>query len=118
MNNEQPEKGITFADMMRECREKMYSEQPDDSNEADVFLSVPPNMNRRGVADILGYCLNMYQYSSVSFSQGALDLHKDYVDNTISLVVTRENLKNANVIEFVEYVRTHYSDYAVQLSID
>ena len=118
MNNEQPENGTTFADMMRECREKMHEEQPDDSNGSDVFLSVPPNMNGGVAADILAYCLSMYPYNTVSFYQGPLDLRQDYVDNTVSLVVTRETLKNANVRELVEYIRRHYPEYALQLSVD
>lgn len=96
--------------------EVMINEQPEDSDGSDVFLSVPPNMNGGSAADILAYCLSMYPYNDVSFYQGPLDFRPDYVDNTISLVVTRESLKNANVSELVEYIRRHYPEYALQLS--
>ena len=93
----------------------MLNEQPDNSDGSDVFLSVPPNMNGGSAADILAYCLSMYPDNDVSFYQGPLDFRPDYVDNTISLVVTRERLKNANVSELVEYIRRHYPEYALQL---
>ena len=98
--------------------EMMLNEQPEDSDGSDVFLSVPPNMNIGFAADILAYCMSMYPNNDVSFYQGPLDLRRNYVDNTISLVVTRKSLKNANVSELVEYIRRYYPEYALQLSVD
>ena len=98
--------------------EVMINEQTDNSDGSDVFLSVPPNMNIGYAADILAYCMSMYPNNDVSFYQGPLDLRRNYVDNTISLVITRERLKNANVGELIEYIRRHYPEYALQLSVN
>ena len=97
----------------------MLNEQPDNSDGSDVFLSVPPNMKGGFAADILTYCMSMYPHNDVSFYQGPLDnLRRNYVDDTISLVVTRERLENANVSELVEYIRRNYPEYALQLSVN
>ena len=96
----------------------MLNEQPDNSDGSDVFLSVPPNMKGGFAADILAYCMSMYPHNDISFYQGPLDNFRwTYVDDTISLVVARESLENANVSELVEYIRRHYPEYALQLSI-
>ena len=115
MINEQTE---TLMIDKEENLDMMLNEQPEDSDGSDVFLSVPPNMNGGSAADILAYCLSMYPDNDVSFYQGPLDFRPDYVNNTISLVVTRESLENANVSELVEYIRRHYPEYALQLSIN
>ena len=115
MINEQIE---TLMIDKEENLDMMLNEQPDNSDGSDVFLSVPPNMNIGYAADILAYCMSMYPNNDVSFYQGPLDLRRNYVDNTISLVVSRERLKNANVGELVEYIRRHYPEYALQLSIN
>ena len=115
MINEQTE---TLMIDKEEYLDMMLNEQPEDSDGSDVFLSVPPNMNGGSAADILAYCLSMYPDNDVSFYQGPLDFRPDYVNNTISLVVTRESLENANVSELVEYIRRHYLEYALQLSIN
>ena len=115
MINEQTE---TLMIDKEEYLDMMLNEQPEDSDGSDVFLSVPPNMNGGYDADILAFCMSMYPNNDVSFYQGPLDLRRNYVDNTISLVVSRERLKNANVGELVEYIRRHYPEYALQLSIN
>ena len=115
MINEQIE---TLMIDKEENLDMMLNEQPDNSDGSDVFLSVPPNMNIGYAADILAYCMSMYPDNDVSFYQGPLDFRPDYVNNTISLVVTRESLENANVSELVEYIRRHYPEYALQLSIN
>ena len=115
MINEQTETLMTDKE---EYLDMMFNEQPEASDGSDMFLSVPPNMNIGFAADILAYCMSMYPDNDVSFYQGPLDLRRDYVDNTISLVVARERLKNANVGELIEYIRRHYPEYALQLSIN